>query len=76
MSRPLPPLIHIPSTIFQDRGVAVLEAVVEYLVQQGYTYHEIGLLLRRDERTIWTVHARVKKKRSIGRHGHGGPAGD
>ena len=76
MNRPLPPFIHIPSTIFQDRHVAVLEAVVEYLVQQGFTYHEIGVLLNRDERTIWTVHARVKKKRSTGRHGYGGSADD
>ena len=74
MKRPLPETVPIPSAIFRDRHVAVLEAVVEYLVGQGYTYHEIGVLLHRDERTIWTVHARVKKKRAAQPHQGGSEA--
>lgn len=54
----------IPSFVFRDRSVAVLEALVEYLKDnKGMSYHEIGLLLNRNERTIWTVYDRVKKKR-------------
>ncbi len=57
--------IDIPSNIFQDRSLSVLEIMVEYLKEQkGLSYHEIAILLNRDDRTIWTVYSRVKKKRS------------
>lgn len=56
--------LKIPSTIFLDRDVSILEAVVEYLKDKsGLTYHEIAILLERDDRTIWTSYNRVKKKR-------------
>ena len=56
--------IEIPTFLFKDRKVAVLEALVEYLKDhKGLTYHEIALLLNRDDRTIWTVYHRAKKKR-------------
>jgi hypothetical protein len=55
----------IPSNIFIDRKVSVLEAVVEYLKEQkDLSYHEIGVLLNRDDRTIWTCYNRVQKKRT------------
>ena len=54
----------IPTKVLRDRTLKVLEAIVEYLKEKkGYNYHEIGKLLNRDERTIWTVHNRSKKKR-------------
>ncbi|MFH1133548.1 MAG: hypothetical protein V1735_03595 [Nanoarchaeota archaeon] len=54
----------IPIAVLQDRKVKVLEAIVEYLKDiQGLTYHEIAELLNRDDRTIWTVYSRVKRKR-------------
>ena len=57
-------MVLIPSTIFRDRALKVLEVLVEFLRdQKGMNYHEIGLLLNRDERTIWTVYNRAKKKR-------------
>lgn len=57
--------VTIPSTIFRDRTLKVLEALVEYLKeQQGMNYHDIGELLNRDERTIWTVYNRAQKKRA------------
>jgi len=56
--------IFIPSYIFKDRSVAVLEVLVEYLKEQkGYSYHEMAVLLNRDDRTIWTVYNRTTKKR-------------
>jgi len=54
----------IPIEIFKDRNVAVLESLVEYLKdKKGLSYHEIAVLLNRDDRTIWTVYNRVSKKR-------------
>jgi hypothetical protein len=56
--------IDIPAEIFQDRNVAVLERLSEYLKDKfGLTYHEIAVLLNRDDRTIWTCYNRAKKKR-------------
>jgi hypothetical protein len=56
--------IPIPSSIFRDRNVKVLEAMVEYMKDElGLTYHDIAKLLNRDDRTIWTVYSRAKKKR-------------
>jgi len=58
--------LEVPSRIFKDRNVAVLEAVVEYMKDiEGLSYHEIAVLLNRNERTIWTVYNRVKNKRRI-----------
>lgn len=57
--------IDIPSIIFRDRNLKVLEVLVEFLKEvKGLNYHDIGLLLNRDERTIWTVYSRAKKKRA------------
>ena len=56
----------IPTFIFKDRKVSVLEAIVEYLKdEKKLTYHEIAVLLNRDDRTIWTCCNRVRKKRQI-----------
>ncbi|MEM4268387.1 MAG: sigma factor-like helix-turn-helix DNA-binding protein [Candidatus Woesearchaeota archaeon] len=56
--------IQIPVEIFKDRGVAVLESLVEYLKDTyGLSYAEIGRLLNRNERTVWTVYRRAKEKR-------------
>ena len=57
------PNIPIPSKIFTDRSLSVLEAIVKYLKEKkGMTYHEIAVLLNRDDRTIWTVYQRARKK--------------
>jgi hypothetical protein len=57
-------MIKVPVYLFRDRSVAVLEALVEYLKDvQGLSYHEIAVLLNRNDRTIWTVYNRAKKKR-------------
>jgi transposase len=56
-------VIYFPTYIFKDRNLAVLEAMVDYLVDKGYSYRDIGKILSRDERTIWTVNRRVQHKR-------------
>ncbi len=54
----------LPNTVFFDTKLAILEAVVEYLKEKkGLNYHQIGSLLNRDERNIWTIYSRVRKKR-------------
>ena len=55
----------VPNKVFKDRTVSVLEALVEYLKDKGLSYHEIGMMLNRDERTIWTCYNRLQKKREI-----------
>lgn len=52
----------IPASIFNSE-LSILEAVVAYLKDHfSLSYHEIGIMLNRDERTVWTVHSRAKKK--------------
>ncbi len=52
----------IPVSVIADRRLSVLEAIVSYLKSFNLTYHEIALVLKRDERNIWTLHNRAKKK--------------
>ena len=54
----------IPVSILQDRNLSVLENVASYLKDTfGLTYHKIAVLLNRNDRTIWTVYQRAKKKK-------------
>jgi hypothetical protein len=56
--------VSIPVSVLSDRSVATLESVVEYMKDTlGLTYHQIAILLKRDDRTIWTCYNRAKKKR-------------
>ena len=55
---------HIPVSILKDRNISVLENIAVYLKDTfGLTYHKIAVLLNRDDRTIWTVYQRAKKKK-------------
>ena len=63
----------IPTSIFTDRTLKVLEAVVEYLKESKMlTHHQIAALINRDDRTVWTVYHRVGLKRKP--HLHALPA--
>lgn len=54
----------IPLSILNERPLSVLELISEFLKDNYHlNYHEIAVLLKRDERTIWTVYQRAKKKR-------------
>ena len=54
----------IPVSILQNRKLSVLENIASYLKDTfGLTYHSIAVLLNRDDRTIWTVYQRAKKKK-------------
>ena len=54
----------IPVSILQDRNISVLENIAAYLKDTfGLAYHKIAVLLNRDDRTIWTVYQRARKKK-------------
>lgn len=52
----------IPINIFSLRKLGVLEALVTHLRTQGLRYSQIAQLIGRDQRTVWTVYNRAKKK--------------
>ena len=55
---------NIPSIILRDRTVSGQEAIIEFLKEKkSLTYHEIGVLLNRDERNIRNVYLNAKEKR-------------
>ena len=52
----------IPISIFQNK-LGALENVVLYLKDElNLSYHNIAVLLQRDDRTIWTIYNKAKKK--------------
>lgn len=53
----------VPLSVIADKRFSVLESIVYYLKKTySLSYHEIAVLLRRDDRTIWTVYQRAVKK--------------
>jgi len=51
-------------SILEDRKLGVLEVISEYLKDEyKLTYHQIAIILNRNDRTIWTVCNRAKIKR-------------
>ncbi len=56
---------YVPVSIFKDRRFSVLESIVKYLKENyDLSYHEIAVLLKRNDRTVWTVYQRALKKSS------------
>ena len=55
--------IFVPASAFANRKFSTLESLVGYLKDLGFSNHEIASMLRLDDRTIWTVYDKVKKKR-------------
>ena len=56
---------YIPISVLTNRNYAVLESIVKYLKEiQNLKYHKIAVLLKRNDRTIWTVYQRSLKKSS------------
>ena len=53
----------IPISIFSNRKISVLEALVLYLKdRKNLSFKQISQLLNRDQRTVWTVYQRAIKK--------------
>ena len=56
----------IPISIFKENKYGALELISEYLHDNyNLNYHEIAILLNRDDRTIWTSYHNIKKKRIL-----------
>ena len=55
----------IPLAVFRRTPYTTFESMVLYLKDdKGLSFHEIAVLLARDERNIWTIYKRAKEKRS------------
>lgn len=53
----------IPFNLLGERKFSILESVVKHLVEDyNLKFSQIANLMKRDDRTIWTVYSRVKKK--------------
>jgi hypothetical protein len=53
----------ISVSIFSNRNLSVLESLVSYLKEtQNLKFSQIASLLDRDQRTIWTLYSRARKK--------------
>ena len=47
-----------------NRRFSMLESIVMFLKdKKDLSFHKIALLLSRDDRTVWTVYSRAKKKK-------------
>ncbi|MBI4452554.1 hypothetical protein HY637_03930 [Candidatus Woesearchaeota archaeon] len=57
--------IIIPSSAISNRSYSTLESVVGFVKDLDYSNHEVAEMLHLDDRTIWTVWDRVKKKRGM-----------
>ncbi|MBI1935262.1 hypothetical protein HYS31_02375 [Candidatus Woesearchaeota archaeon] len=57
--------ILIPASAIADRSFSTLESVVGFIKDIGYSNHEIAVMLRLDDSTIWATYDKVKKKRGI-----------
>jgi predicted DNA-binding protein (UPF0251 family) len=53
----------VPVSLFSNRGLGALESLAVYLhTEKALKYSQIARILHRDQRTIWTVCSRAKKK--------------
>ena len=57
--------VMIPASAIFNRSFSTLESVVAFVKDLDYTNHEVAVMLHLDDRTIWTVYDRVKKKRGM-----------
>jgi len=56
--------ISIPLSIFKDRKLTILESIIIYLKEKEMKYSEIAELIDRDQRNIWTIYSKARKKLS------------
>jgi len=53
----------IPIEILQNKKLSVAEHIVKHIKETyNLNYHEIAILMKRDERTIWTLYNRAIKR--------------
>ncbi len=55
--------VKIPLHIFHNNKLTPLEAIIKFLKEEhNLNYHDISLLIDRDERNVWTIYNNAKKK--------------
>lgn len=52
----------IPFSIFKDESLSALECLVSFLKEKEFSYAQMGRLIGRDQRTVWTAWSRARKK--------------
>ncbi|MEK6936822.1 MAG: hypothetical protein AABW58_02005 [Nanoarchaeota archaeon] len=53
----------VPISVFSNLKLSVLESIVKYMKEtEKLSYHNIAVLLKRDDRTVWTIYSRCLKK--------------
>ena len=59
--------IQIPSCIFREKNLGIIESVSKFLKEEHkLTYHNIAVLLKRDDRVIWVTYNKAIKKKKEG----------
>jgi len=56
-------MIILPVSIFKNKKLTTLEAIIKYLKQKGQNFSEISKLLNRDQRNIWTIYSKAVRKK-------------
>lgn len=55
--------VKLPLHIFHNNRLTPLEAIITFLKEEhNLSYHELSLLIKRDERNVWTIYHNAKKK--------------
>ncbi len=55
--------LNVKTSVFHNNDLTIFESLVKYLKEEkSFNFHEISLLLNRDERNIWTVYKNAVKK--------------
>lgn len=55
--------ILIPTFIFRNKNLGILESVVKYLKEEHkLAYHQIAIILKRDDRVIWVTYNKAFRK--------------
>lgn len=57
--------ITIPVSALSNRSFSTLESIVSFIKDLDYSNHEVAQMLHLDDRTIWAVWDKVKKKRGM-----------
>jgi len=54
--------IYLPLSMINNNKFTILESIILYLKEKGMKYSKIADLLSRDQRNVWTIYSRVRKK--------------
>ena len=56
---------YIPVSLLAKKKLSILESIVYHLkISENLGFHQIAILLHRDDRTVWTVYSRAVSKNS------------